>query len=92
MPLSKLQLTDQCLAFENTADKCRYCAQDDDDWSKYHCLKKTSRKTTIDIEVEEFIREVRKKGGDPYKDNLPLGDNCAGYPIMKHIEQCYDVK
>lgn len=92
MPLSKKQLTDKCLAFQNTSSKCRYCAQDDDDWNKHYCLKKSSQKADCDVEVESFIRETRKKGNDPYKEMFPLGDNCPGYPITKHIEQGYDIK
>lgn len=90
--LSKKHLTDQCLAFDNSSKKCRYCAQDDDDWSVYYCLKKSGRKDDCDVEVESFIRDAKKKGDDPYKANFALGDNCPGFPILKHTEQGYDVK
>ena len=42
------------------------------------------------METDDFIRETRKKGKDPRKENIPLGDNCEGYPILKYIEQGYD--
>lgn len=88
MPLSQKQLTDICLLHDNTHKKCRYLAQDDNDWSKYYCLKKTTaKKNEIDVETDDFLRDMRKKGKDPYKENVPLGDNCEGYPILKYIEQ-----
>lgn len=91
MPLSKKQLQDICLLFDGTYKKCRYLAQDDVDWSKYYCLKKQpSKKAEIDVETDDFIRETRKKNKDPLKENVPMGDNCAGYPILKFVDQGYD--
>jgi hypothetical protein len=88
--LSKKHLQDVCLYYDGTYKKCRYLGQDDNDWNKYYCAKKSSKKAEIDVETEDFIRETKKKGKDPLKENIPLGDNCAGYPIMKFIEQGYD--
>lgn len=90
MPLSKKQLQDVCLLYDGTYKKCKYLAQDDSDWAKYYCLKKSSKKSEIDVETDDFIRETRKKGKDPRKENIPLGDNCEGYPIMKYINQGFD--
>jgi len=90
MPLSKKHLQDVCLLYDGTYKKCRYLAQDDADWSKWYCVKKSSKKQGIDIEVDDFIADARKKGKDPRKENIPLGDNCEGYPILKYIEQGYD--
>lgn len=88
--LSLKQLQDVCLLHTNSHRKCRYLAQDDDDPYKYYCVKKSSKKVDIDDETEDHFKECKKKGTDPYVQGVPLGDNCDGYPILKHIEQGYD--
>lgn len=87
MPLSLRQLEDVCLIDDDTHKKCRYLAQDDLDLNKYYCTKKSSKRADIDAEVSLFISETIKRGGDPYSENIPLGDNCPGLPVLKHIEQ-----
>lgn len=89
--LSQKQLRDVCLLYDPTYKKCRYIAVDENDYSKYYCLKKTAKAQDIDVELDDFIRDARKKGKDPRKDNVPLGDNCKGYPLLRHITQGYDV-
>ena len=91
MPLSKKQLTDVCLLWSGNYKRCRYLAQDDTDWSKWYCIKLSAKKADIDVETEEFVRETRRKGQDPKKTNVPLGTGCAGYPVLKHLEQGYDL-
>ncbi len=88
--LSPKQLKDVCLLGGNHL-QCRYLAQDDDQ-SKWFCLKKSSRKQEIDEEIVEHLKELNKKGIDPIKQGIPLGDNCSGYPILKHKEQGFDKK
>lgn len=88
--LSLKQLQDVCLAFSNDSRKCRYCAVDEDDPSKYFCMKKSKDRDQIDAEINDEIDDMKKRGLDPYKQNHPLGDNCLGYPILKHITQGYD--
>lgn len=88
--LSQKQLRDVCLAFDPSFQKCRYLSQDENDYSKFYCLKKTARANEIDVELDDFIRDARKKGKDPKKENVPLGDNCKGYPLLRHLEQGYD--
>lgn len=90
--LSQKQLKDICLAHDPTYRQCRYLAQDENDYTKYYCLKCSAKAKDIDIDLAEFIDEVRKKGKDPRKENVPLGDNCNGYPVLRHIEQGYDKK
>jgi len=88
--LSKKQLQNICMQNSRTSKRCRYLAQDDTDSTKYYCVKQSSKKDEIDVDLEEFIEESKKKGHDPYKQGIPLGDNCPGYPILKYIEQGYD--
>jgi len=88
--LSKKQLKDVCMLYSSGFKQCRYLRIDSFD-SQCYCLKlKVSDKKKIDVKVNDFLRECRKKGVDPYAQNVPMGDNCNGYPILKIIEQGYD--
>lgn len=89
MPLSKKHLQDVCLVYGGYK-RCRYLAQDDTDYTKNYCLKKTSKKDDIDGEVDEFMKDCKAKGTDPKTAGMSLGDNCGGYPILKIIDQGYD--
>jgi hypothetical protein len=89
MPLSLKQLRDVCLLYSGTSKKCRYLAQDDTDSSKWYCLKQSSKKSEIDDETKEYLKDTKKKNDSKV---IPLGDNCSGYPILKYKEQGYDKK
>ena len=85
MTISQKHLNDICLL--NCRDKsqtCRYLRNDELDANKWHCQKlhHVSRKK-IDSDTETSI--ARNARG------IPVGDNCAGYPILKNIVQGYDV-
>lgn len=88
--LSLKQLSDVCLYNTDDSDRCRYLARDDTDTTKWYCVKKSSKKSTIDDEVADFLKNMEKKGLDPRKQGVPLGDNCDGYLILKHVSQGYD--
>ena len=91
MPLSQRQLTDVCMLYSGDHRQCRYLEEDDADSSKWYCLKKkTIEKKKIDKRINQFIQDCTKKGVDPKAQNIPLADNCAGYPILKIIDQGYD--
>jgi len=92
MPLSLRQLQDVCLIYANDSRKCRYLAQDDTNSSVWYCLKKSSKKSEVDDETNDYLRDLKKKGVDPRKQGTPLGDNCDGYPILRYIKQGYDQK
>jgi hypothetical protein len=88
--LSNKQLENVCLIHEAAYKKCRYLSLDDADHTKYYCLKKNIRKQEIDLEINNTINESISLGKDPKTLNIPLGDNCQGYPVMRYIEQGYD--
>lgn len=89
--LSLKQLQDVCLYNDNSSLKCRYLGQDENDYTKYYCAKKlASSAHDIDAELDDYIKNLTAKGKDPTKENIPLGDNCQGYPLLRHIEQGYD--
>lgn len=89
MMLSLKQLQDFCL-LNNGSKQCRYLAEDESDSRKFYCLKKSPKSKDIDIEVEDFLQEMKRKGKDPKKENTPIGDNCSGFIILRHKEQGYD--
>lgn len=88
--LSQKHLKDVCLIGDNTYRKCRYLAEDENDVNKYYCLKKSSKAKDIDIEVQDFLMEMQRKGKDPKKEITPIGNNCSGYLVLRHKEQGYD--
>lgn len=90
--LSAKQLKDVCLSNDTTHKKCRFLGQDENDYNKFYCLKRTARANEINQEVEDFLKECRKKGKDPYAERVPLGDNCQGYHLLRDLEQGYDKK
>lgn len=92
MPLSLKQIQDVCLIYANDSRKCKYLAQDDSNPSVWYCLKKSSKKSEVDDETNDYINDLKKKGQDPRKQGTPLGDNCDGYPILRYIKQGYDQK
>ena len=88
--LSQKQIQDVCLVQDTSSAKCRYLSIDDEDYSKHYCLKKCAEAKAIDGSVNQFIKDYQRKGKDPYKEKVPLGNNCKGYPLLKFIEQGYD--
>jgi hypothetical protein len=58
----------------------------------WYCLKKSSKKAEVDDETNDYLKDLKKKGGSPHKQGTPLGDNCDGYPILRYIKQGYDQK
>lgn len=90
MPLSLKQLHDVCLIYNGGSRQCKYVAQDDNDSSVWFCLKQSSKKSEIDDEITDHLKELKQKGIDPVKQRIPLGDNCNGYPILRYLKQGYD--
>jgi hypothetical protein len=91
MPLSQKQLEDVCLLYGGNYKTCRYLRPDDSNYGHYQCCKlRPKEKTKIDLKIKEWFRSCKKKGLDPTTQGAPLGDNCAGYPILQIIEVGYD--
>jgi hypothetical protein len=91
MPLTPKQVKDVCLANQGHR-QCRYLAPDDQNWGKYNCLKRTAQKKVIDEEVHDTLLSLKQQGQDYKKQGLPVADNCQGYPLLRIIDQGYDVK
>jgi len=53
--------------------------------------QRDGRKKQIDASVDKLLDECKRKGLDPEAQGVPMGDNCDGYPILKYLEQGYDV-
>lgn len=88
--LSLKHLKDVCL-LNKGFQQCKYLAEDENDSKKFYCLKKSPKSKEVDIEVDDFLQEMKRKRKDPKKENTPIGNNCSGYPILRHKEQGYDV-
>lgn len=89
--LSLAQLHDVCLATDPNGGRCRYLHEEASEPGKFVCLKLSGKAQQIDKEVDEYLAQQKRKGRDPLEDGLPLGDNCEGYPLLRNIEQGYDV-
>jgi hypothetical protein len=86
--LSQKQLQNYCLVGVKNYKTCRYLYQDDMDYRKWYCSKlHQSKKDSVDNAVVDFLNECKKKGIDPKTRAVPFGDNCPGFPILKHIVQ-----
>ena len=71
-------------------DCCRYLNERNDiPQSGYYCMKmRPNTKEEIDDRIEAFLNEKSNATSE-----VPaMGDHCAGYPVLKLIEQGYDVK
>lgn len=96
--LSLKQLNDVCMSNVGwtpgnlASQQCRYLDQGSNWWNpKCYCLKKkVSAKKKIDKEIKNHIAKCKIAGVNPRDTNTPMGDNCQGYPLLKHIEQGYD--
>jgi len=78
--LSKKQLEDVCLVGRE-AICCRYLCKDETKKDTYYCLKKSSKKAVIDLEVAEFLAFCNKKKINSKSFYLPIADNCDGLPL-----------
>lgn len=87
--LSKKHLEDYCLPYSGHL-RCRFLAEDEHDWSKFYCIKKSKKRAEINAEVVELIKEMKQKGLSPETQGVPLGDNCDGFILLRHLEQGYD--
>jgi hypothetical protein len=88
--LSKKHLDKYCLPY-GAHLRCHYLAEDDNNSTKFYCLKKSNKKTIVDKELKEVLELLKKKGNDPKKQGIPLGNNCPGYFLLKNVQQGYDV-
>lgn len=88
MPLTSLQVLNVCKYHEASAESCRYVLIDDHDQGKFYCAKLSlTKKKNIDERVAQYYSDCYTKNVDPLDGGAPLGNNCPGFPIMKHLNQ-----
>jgi hypothetical protein len=90
--LSPHHLEHVCLVFANDQSQtCRYLKQDSD-VAKCYCRKLVVKdREKIDDKVNAFLKLCKSSNVDPRDQNVPLGDNCPGYPFLLYKSQGYDV-
>jgi hypothetical protein len=85
--LSKKHVKDVCLCTNHNADPedvCRYCQHGS--FGEFNCVKLSKGKKVADVDIASQIAN----GADPC--TIPYsGDNCQGYPYLRHVKQGYDV-
>ena len=86
MTLTNKHLGEVCLLFHpNVTKTCRYLLNDELDSSKWYCQKlRKEAKEQIDDNIASLDKRSR------LKLSIPAGDNCEGYPLLKHIPQGFD--
>ena len=92
MALTQNQVQHVCMLYGGT-QQCRYVDEDLDDDGNivYVCKKLSPEKAIVDLEVSEFLDDMKKHGQDPVKQGVPLGDNCKGYIKLITKKQGYDL-
>jgi hypothetical protein len=89
--LSERQLQDVCLWFSGYK-QCRYLRFDDMQMDQCYCIKlRQEERDKADDKVLCHLSECAMKSINPQNQDVPIGDNCSGYPLLKFVEQGYDV-
>lgn len=91
--LTKKHIEDVCLCIGGQIDSgtCRYLAIDEPT-NTYHCYKKNvQKKVEVDEAVQKHLDKCKNTNIDPYTHEAPIGNHCPGFPILKHVQQGYDV-
>ncbi len=86
MTISARPLIDICLlGCQDRSKTCRYLKNDELEEGKWYCQKlQPQAKARIDVTIESFVRRS-------HMTVVSTGDNCEGYPVLKHIQQGYDI-
>ncbi len=87
MTLTNRHLGEVCLLHHPDPTKtCRYLVNDELDPTKWYCQKlRPSAKRHIDIVIAANGLKSR------IRRCVASGDNCEGYPLLKHVDQGFDV-
>lgn len=87
MTLTNRHLGEVCLLHHPDSTRtCRYLLNDELSPDKWYCQKlRPEAKRQIDDTVSAASRKSRVRLG------LASGDNCDGYPLLKHLSQGFDV-
>lgn len=86
MALTKRHLGEVCLLHHIDATKtCRYLMNDELDSSKWYCQK---LRPLSKIQIDEHVSSMSRNSQLAYR--VPAGDNCDGYPLLKHLPQGFD--
>jgi hypothetical protein len=90
MTLSQKHLKDVCMI--NGASKtCRYLHNDELDSSKWYCQKlRPIEKSKVDVSIDDFIADCKKRKINPKNVGRSLGDNCEGFLVLRNLKQGYD--
>jgi hypothetical protein len=87
MALTIKHLGEVCLLHHPDPTKtCRYLVNDELYPDKWYCMKlRPDAKDQIDDHIAASSRKSRIRSG------VPSGDNCEGYPLLKHMPQGFDL-
>lgn len=88
MPLSYQHVLHVC-KLNCGKEECRYLNEDELTRNNFQCMKLSPQKESIDESVEyaKNNKEQKKK-----YETYGFGDNCKGYPVLRHKIVGYDQK
>jgi hypothetical protein len=88
MTLTNKHLAQVCLqGCQNSKLTCRYLRNDEMDDSKWYCQKlQPEVRSRIDRNVDAVLDSPHT-----VLIKMPCGDNCSGYPLLKHVMQGFDL-
>lgn len=87
--LSNDQLDYVCLLDQGNK-QCRYLGEEG---GSYHCMKLAPNfRAKVDAKMKAWLEQQQNNNLDPLDSKAPQGDGCAGYIILKHKLQGYDIK
>ena len=87
MPLTKLHVINVCKIGQKE-NQCRYLEEDAVQAGVFSCLKLSPHRKIIDEEVAAYTKKHRSRNND----DMPVADNCKGYPVLRHKQVGYDKK
>jgi hypothetical protein len=86
MTLTNRHLAEVCLLHHSDpVCTCRYLANDELDETKWYCQKLRKEESR---KINESLAEISNKS--KVRMGIPSGDNCPGYPVLKHLPQGFD--
>lgn len=87
MALTIRHLGEVCLLHHPDPTKtCRYLLNDELDSGKWYCQK---LRPDVKSQIDQHTASVSRKA--KFRSGMPSGDNCEGYPLLKHVPQGFDV-
>ena len=68
------------------------CNINDKEASEINNLAETQPVVSEEDKIKNYLADLKSKLAKKNLDNMPTGDNCKGYPLLRHTVVGYDIK